>query len=246
MDRIKIYGINIENISLNQALNMLKYQLGRPKLYTIATPNTEIVMEAKDNPQFQDLINSFDLVVADGIGLVYASRYRKMPLKERVTGYDLSLGLLQMASKEDIGFYFLGGQVGVVEEAKARVEKDYQGAKVVGHHHGYFNLDEEEAVIEDINKTGPDVIFVGLGSPKQEEFIQRNVKNIKKGIIIGNGGVLDILAGRAKRAPDLFIKLNLEWLYRLISDPSRIKRQLAIPKFILNIAKDKDSVTKGD
>ena len=116
----------------------------------------------------------------------------------------------------------------------------------MGNRNGYFNIEDEEEIVMEINSTNPDVIFVGLGFPKQEEFIQRNKEKLKGKIIIGNGGVTDILSGLSRRAPDIFNKLNLEWFYRLLQEPSRIKRQMALPRFIVNVITDKNSVKRGD
>lgn len=246
MKNVKIFGINIQNTTLAEARLLVRSQLEKNELFTIATPNTEIAMMAKDNKEYSNLVNSFDLVLPDGIGLIYASKMKKMPLKERVTGFDISIEMLKMGKEKDVSLYILGGKPGVSKEAKIRVEKQYPGVTVVGERDGYFSLDDENAILNDINSKLPDIIFVGLGFPKQEEFIQRNKQKIKAKIIIGNGGVTDILAGVTNRAPDIFIKMNLEWFYRLIKQPSRIKRQLAIPRFMYNIAVNKDSVEEGD
>lgn len=245
-DYVNIYGINIKNTTLEQTLDNLMEILDGDRLYTIATPNTEIAMRAKDNPHLSQLINSFDLVVADGIGLILASKYRKFPLEERVTGFDISIGLLDRAKKKPFNLYMLGSKPGHTDLAKKNIQKKYPGVTVVGHHHGYFTHDQEQDIVEDINQSGADVIFVGLGFPKQEQFIQEYKDQLKGKIIIGNGGVIDILAGQNKRAPDIFIKLNLEWLYRLLQEPSRIGRQLVLPKFVISVIMDKNSVGKGD
>lgn len=246
MNKVKIFGINIENTTLPKTMSLLEEKLKEDSLFTIATPNTEIAMRAKENIAFADLINDFDLVVPDGIGLIYASRLKKLPLQERVTGFDISIGLLELGKKMPLKLFILAGKPGISQQAAINIEKDYEGIKVVGNRNGYFKLEDEEGIIEEINKLEPDIIFVGLGFPKQEEFIHRNKKILKGKVIIGNGGVTDILAGVSNRAPDLFIKLNLEWLYRLLKEPSRIGRQLAIPKFIFSVLLNKDSVLKGE
>lgn len=243
---VNIFGINIHNTNLREVLNTLEKRLDEDILYTIATPNTEIAMLAKDNPQLALMINKFDLVVADGIGLIYASKIRKLPLQERVTGFDISMGLLELGNSRNIKLYLLGSKPGVTDIAKSNIEKDYKHIQVVGHRNGYFEIDEESEIINEINSLEPDIIFVGLGFPKQEDFIQRNKDDLKGKIIIGNGGVIDILAGLNKRAPDIFIKLNLEWFYRLLQEPKRLKRQMAIPKFIVKVLTDNDSVKEGE
>lgn len=246
MDRVKIFGINIENTTLDDVMILLEEKLDSYGLFTIATPNTEIAMRAKDQPKFADLVNGFDLVVPDGIGLIYASKIRKLPLKERVTGFDISMELLSIGMDKPFNLYLLGGKQGISEKAANNVEKEFPGVTVVGNRNGYFTLEDEEEIVSSINQTNPDVIFIGLGFPKQEEFIERNKGLLKGKIIIGNGGVIDILAGESKRAPDIFINLNLEWLYRLIKEPSRIARQMALPRFIINVITNKNSVLEGD
>ncbi len=246
MERVKIFGINIENTTLKEVMDLLREKLNTKDLFTIATPNTEIAMRAKDEPELADLVNSFDLVVPDGIGLIYGSKFRKLPLKERVTGFDISMELLKFGKDIPINLFILGGKPGISKKAAENVEKNFPGVKVVGNRNGYFSKEDEGEIISQINESKPDVIFVGLGFPKQEEFINRNKSRIDSKIIIGNGGVTDILAGESKRAPDIFIKLNLEWLYRLLKEPSRIARQIALPRFILNVLLDKNSVLEGD
>lgn len=207
-------------------------------------------MAAKDHENIRNIVNSADLVIPDGIGLIYGSKIRKKPLKERVTGFDLSMELLKIAEEDGYSLYLLGGKPGISEKAAKNIKIKFPALNIKGYHHGYFKgthlgmpgHEEEKKVIEEINKLKPDVIFLGLGFPKQELWIEENKDKINSRIIIGNGGVMDILSGNSKRAPKIFIKLNLEWLYRLLSEPSRIKRQMAIPKFILNILFDKNSV----
>lgn len=253
MEKINIFGVNVFNIDFNEAKSILENFLKSEKLNRIYTPNTEIVMAAKKDKNLRDLINQADLVTADGIGLVIGSKLRKLPLKERVTGYDMSLELLNIANRDNLNLYLLGAGEGVAKRAAENIKRDYKNINVVGFHNGFFkgshngyeNSKEENDIIDEINSKKTDIIFVGLGFPKQEIFIDKNLNKINAKIIIGNGGVIDVLAGEAKRAPDIFIKLNLEWFYRLIKNPSRIKRQMAIPKFLLSIMMDKNSVKKG-
>lgn len=250
MEKVRIFGVEIQNTTLEDVVSKLEGYLKGDSLKTIYTPNTEIVMAAKENRSLKELINKGDLVIADGIGLVYGSRIKKRPLKERVTGFDTSMKLLDIANKNAYSLFLLGGKDGVAKGAAERINRDYPNIRIAGFHHGYFKGShlglkgeaEEEKIIEDINKSNPDIIFVGFGFPKQELWIHANKDRIKGRVIIGNGGVMDILAGNAKRAPEIFIKLGLEWFYRLVQDPSRIKRQMALPKFLVNVILDKESV----
>lgn len=243
MNRISIYGIEIMNLNFEEVSSILENHLRNGNhLMTIATPNTEIAMKARNEKKYADLINKFDLVVPDGIGLIYASKVKKHPLKERVTGFDISTFLLELGKKFDINLYILAGKEGISDMARENIERDYEGIKVVGNRNGYFDESEESKIVEEINEKNPDVIFAGLGFPKQEKFIDRNRDKINAKIIIGNGGVTDIFAGVSNRAPDIFIKLNLEWFYRLLKEPKRIKRQMAIPKFMISVIMDREAV----
>ncbi|MDO5725492.1 MAG: WecB/TagA/CpsF family glycosyltransferase [Tissierellia bacterium] len=250
MDKIEIFGTKIYNIDLKEAVEIAKSFLKEDKAHSIITPNTEIVYAAKDDKDLRNIINSANLTIADGIGLVYASRIRNLPLKERVTGFDLSMEILKLSNTMDIRLFILGGKEGVSKEAAENIERDYPNIKIAGYHHGYFKgshnsesrTKTEDEICEIINRSNANVLFVGLGFPLQEKWIHNNIAKLNTNIIIGNGGVTDILAGNIKRAPDIFIKLNLEWFYRLITQPSRFKRQLALPKFLINILTDKNSV----
>ncbi|NLX61467.1 MAG: WecB/TagA/CpsF family glycosyltransferase [Tissierellia bacterium] len=250
MEKIRIFGVEIDNTSLEEATNLMKEYLKGDRLKTICTPNTEIVMAAKKDERLKELINEFDLIIPDGIGLIYGSRIRKRPLKERVTGFDLSMELLKIANKEGYGLFLLGGQEGIAKMASENIVNKYPNIRIAGFHNGYFKgshngfkgHEEEERVINMINSSKPDIIFVGLGFPKQEIWIKENKNRIHGKVIIGNGGTMDVISGKTKRAPEIFQKLGLEWFYRLIKEPARIKRQMALPKFVLAILFNKESV----
>lgn len=250
MEYIEIFGVKIHNITFQEAVKEVKSYLEGESLKVIYTPNPEIVMGAKENKDLRNLLNKGDLITADGIGLIYASRLKKKPIKERVTGYDLSLKLLGLANEKRLGLYLLGGKDGVAKMAAENIKKDYPNIRIAGYHHGYFkgshngNIghEEERKIIEDINSSKPDIIFVGLGFPKQEIWIDSNRDIIKGKVIIGNGGVMDILSGKLKPTPDIIRRLGFEWLHRLLREPSRIKRQIILPKFMLQVIFSKNVV----
>lgn len=250
MEYVRIFGVRVFNVNFDEAVEIVRGFLKSEKNHSIITPNTEIVMASKDDKKIRDIVNSADLVIPDGIGLIYGSKLKGHPLKERVTGFDISMKLLEIADRENLKLYMLGGKDGITEAAAKNIKKDYPGVEIVGYHHGYFKgthlgmvgHKEELEIISKINSLKPDIIFLGLGFPKQELFIDEYKDKLNSKIIIGNGGVMDILAGKMKRAPEIFIKLNLEWFYRLLKEPKRIKRQIAIPKFIVEVLKNKDSV----
>lgn len=250
MDIVDVFGVKIHNTSLDDVTDQVDEFLKGDTLKVIYTPNTEIVMAAKDDRNLMELINRGDLILPDGIGLIYGSRIQKRPLKERVTGFDISMKMLEIANKNRYSLYLLGGKDGVARDAAKRIEERYSNIRIAGFHHGFFKGShiglvgerEEQDIVDEINRVNPDIIFVGLGFPRQEMWIDGNRHRLKGRVIIGNGGVMDILSGNAKRAPEIYQKLGLEWLYRLIKEPSRFKRQLVLPKFMLYVLFNKDVI----
>jgi N-acetylglucosaminyldiphosphoundecaprenol N-acetyl-beta-D-mannosaminyltransferase len=237
---------------MNEVLKIAEEKIEKNEQYIIYTPNTEFIMMCQKDEEFLNLMNESDINIPDGIGLIYAGKIKKHPLKEKVGGYDLSVNLLKMANDKGLKLYVVGGKPGVAEAAMENVREKYPGIKIVGAQHGYFKgthlgkkgHEEELAVIEDINKHQPHILFVGFGAKKQELWIEYNKDLINANVIIGNGGTLDGLAGIVKRAPDIFIKLGLEWLYRLMKEPKRIKRQIVLPVFMLKVIFGNKNIVK--
>lgn len=252
MDKLSIMGVRIDNISMNEVLKNAEEKIEKNEQYIIYTPNTEFIMMCQKDEEFFNLLNESDINIPDGIGLIYAGKIKKHPLKEKVGGYDLSVNLLKMANDKGLRLYVVGGKPGVAEAAMKNVREKYPGIKIVGAQHGYFKgthlgksgHEEELAVIEDINKHQPHILFIGFGAKKQEQWIEYNKDLINANVIIGNGGTLDGLAGIVKRAPDIFIKLGLEWLYRLMKEPKRIKRQVVLPIFMIKIIFGNKNIVK--
>jgi N-acetylglucosaminyldiphosphoundecaprenol N-acetyl-beta-D-mannosaminyltransferase len=252
MDKLSIMGVRIDNLSMNEVLKIAEEKIEKNEQYIIYTPNTEFIMMCQKDEEFLNLMNESDINIPDGIGLIYAGKIKKHPLKEKVGGYDLSVNLLKMANDKGLKLYVVGGKPGVAEAAMENVREKYPGIKIVGAQHGYFKgthlgkkgHEEELAVIEDINKHQPHILFVGFGAKKQELWIENNKDLINANVIIGNGGTLDGLAGIVKRAPDIFIKLGLEWLYRLMKEPKRIKRQIVLPVFMLKVIFGNKNIVK--
>lgn len=249
-DSISILGVRIDNENVASARFKIDGWLGGTNLKKVYTPNPEIVMMAADNEEFRKTLNRGDLVIADGIGLIYASKIRKKPLKERVTGFDTSMYIIEQAEKKGLSLFILGGKDGVAKRACESLKSTYPNLKIAGYHHGYFKgahigqsgHAEEVKVVEEINNSNADIIFVCLGAIKQENWIDYNADKLNCKIAIGNGGTVDVLAGDIKRAPEFFQKLGLEWFYRLVSEPSRIKRQIILPVFMIKIIMNRKSV----
>lgn len=230
---VDIVGVKIDNLTIIDAVIKTEDFLDGESTNIIFTPNSEILLDAIKEPAFAEILNSGDLVVPDGIGVVMASKFYNMPIKERVAGYDLMCKLIEVAYHKKKSIYLLGGKEGVAEEAAARLKEKYCGINIAGMHNGYFHDDEEILIIEDIIRLKPDIVFVALGAPKQERWIYEHRHSLPIKIIMGVGGSLDVIAGKVKRAPEFWQKAGLEWFYRLLKDPKRIFRVLKLPKFIL-------------
>lgn len=242
--RIDILGCQIDKVNMDQALAFIEKRINESIPSHIITVNAEIVYQAHKDQQLREVINSASLNTPDGIGIVWAARQLGVTLKERVTGIDLLDRICSIASARGWKVFFLGAAPGVAEQATDRLLAKYPGLDIVGTENGYFKEEEEKAVIAKIKALSPHILFIGLGAPKQEYFIRRNLKLLGVPVCIGVGGSFDVVAGIKKRAPKLFIKLNLEWLYRLLAEPSRFKRQLALPRFAWLVLKQK-RVTRG-
>ncbi len=236
---IEILGVNVDSITFDGALKKAEELVKTQGTSMIFTPNPEIIMYAREDSQLRDILNGADLCTADGIGVVYASKMLKAPVPERVAGFDLVCALLESISKTGEGVFLFGAKPGVAETAKVKMEEKYPGISVVGTHDGYFKPEDEPKIVEQINESGAKLLLVCLGAPKQEKWIAKYKGILNVNLCMGVGGTLDVFAGTAKRAPKIFIKLNLEWLYRLLKQPSRIGRYAALPKFVLAVKKSK-------
>jgi N-acetylglucosaminyldiphosphoundecaprenol N-acetyl-beta-D-mannosaminyltransferase len=232
---INIAGINIDDITMEQAVKRVYEFIDSGENHSIYTPNAEIMMDGITNASIKEVLNSSDMLVADGAGVVLASKILGRSVSEKVSGVDMAKNLLASSREKPIRFFLFGGKPGIAEKAHANIICDYPGAQVVGTRNGYFSQEDEDDIINEINNSGADVLFVCLGAPKQEMWIHRNKDKLKVKASLGVGGTLDILAGNVKLAPDFFRNHGLEWLYRLYKEPWRFKRMLRLPKFILYI-----------
>jgi N-acetylglucosaminyldiphosphoundecaprenol N-acetyl-beta-D-mannosaminyltransferase len=203
----------------------------------VVTPNPEIVWACQTNSAVMDAVIGADLVLADGVGITKAARKLGRPLPCRVTGADWFLGMLEACAENGKRVFFLGGKPSVAELAKERAEARCRGLTVCGTHDGYFQ--DDETVLGIIKACKPDFLAVCLGAPMQELWMARNADRLDGVLSAGLGGMLDVLAGTVKRAPKIFQKAGLEWLYRAINQPSRIKRLFVIPKFLRAVSKQK-------
>lgn len=231
MERIDILGVGFDNLNLEEATEYA-YSLIDGTGKRIVTPNSEIVYAARSNENLKTVLNESDLVVPDGVGVVLASKILRRPLKCKVAGIELGEALIKKMAEGGKSLFLLGAKPRVAEAAAAKLQDKYPGLIIAGVHDGYFK--EDAGVITAIKTSGADVLFVCLGAPKQETWMSKNREEIPA-LMLGLGGSLDVFAGNVLRAPKIFIKLGLEWFYRLCKEPWRIGRMMALPKFLLTV-----------
>jgi N-acetylglucosaminyldiphosphoundecaprenol N-acetyl-beta-D-mannosaminyltransferase len=238
METIEILGIPFAKIRQADAIKKIEIFLAERENHVIVTPNPEGVMLARSNPDFRAALCSADLSLADGTGILLASRWYGKNLPQRVRGVDTIFALFESLSARGENFtaYFLGGADGVAENAKKNMQEKFPALTVTGFHHGFFSVDESEKIIAEINRLSPDILLVCTGMPRAEIWATAN-KNINARATLCLGGTLDVMAGNAKMAPAFVRKIGLEWLYRLAREPSRFWRMLAIPRFVVAVLK---------
>ena len=233
MDKEKILGFDVCNISQEELINNIFSDFDNNVSNFIVNINPEIIMKNYKKEQIINCFNSQKYQIPDGIGIVYASKIKHGNIKKRISGIDLFTNLCQESIKHTAKIFLYGGKDEISDTAKKELEILYPNIKIVGTCSGY---EDERNVIEKINNSNANILFVGLGSPKQEEFIinnRNNLNNIK--IFMPVGGSFDVISKSKKRAPNWMIRLNLEWLFRLFQEPKRFFRQLNLIKFLFLI-----------
>ncbi|HUA09205.1 MAG TPA: WecB/TagA/CpsF family glycosyltransferase [Candidatus Acidoferrales bacterium] len=239
MDSVEILGCRLDLIDQNEATDAILRFAREGSSALVVTLGTEMVVYAQRDPAFRSVINDSALSLCDTVGVLAVARQHGAALRERVTGVELVERLCQGAAKEGLPVYFLGGAEGVAADAAAILEVRFPGLIVAGTRNGFFSSEEEAAIVEAIRSSGARLLFVGLGSPRQETWLARNLRATGCGAGVGVGGSYDIISGRLKRAPLIWRKFGIEWLYRLMREPHRWRRQLALPYFAWLVALDR-------
>jgi len=234
--KAEILGVQIDVMTVAESLAFICNAVQSGRRIRVVTANPELLLRVQRDGYMRRIIDQADLVVPDGAGVVWAGRYLGSMMKERVTGIDLSVRLLAEAQKQGWRVFFLGGKPGVAEKAAQRQRRTYPGL-LLATHHGYFALEEEEAVIERIRRFKPHLLLVGFGVPYQEYWLARFPD--LAAVSMGVGGTFDVLSGDLRRAPKWIQNICLEWLYRLVQEPKRLHRQKHLPRYIVEVFKQK-------
>ncbi len=235
--RTKIMAVAFDNVTMEEAVAAAMEHIQAKTKCMVVTPNAEIAQNCKTDHRLSKIVSRAGLVLPDGIGVIYASRILKKPLKQKVAGVEFAENLMKALAKTEYSVFFLGGKPGVAETAAQKLTAKYPGLHIAGTKDGYFK--EEAEAVKAVQQAAPDVLFVCLGSPKQEYFMDRYLDELPASLMAGLGGSLDVFAGVAERAPEFFIKFGLEWFYRLLKQPQRIGRMMKLPLYLIEAFKAK-------
>jgi N-acetylglucosaminyldiphosphoundecaprenol N-acetyl-beta-D-mannosaminyltransferase len=226
-----ILGVDVSTDNYDALTSKLLKKIDNREKAFIVAINPEKIIKAQDDPSLMKLLNSADFQIPDGIGVILASKFKGGQIRERVTGIDMMLKLCETAAKHQKRIFLYGGKPGRADEAKVKLEEMYPGIQISGTLHGYEK--DQQIVSQTINQSQADIIFVAMGSPAQENWIIANKDSLHPSVYQGVGGSFDVISGKIERAPESFQKLGLEWLYRLMKEPWRIKRQAVLPLFLI-------------
>ena len=232
--RTDILGVGFDDLTLEEAVARGTAFLEEDRFHYVVTPNPEFLLAAERDPEFCRVLNEADLVLADGVGVVYSARIMGTPLKGRVPGIEFAQDMLACLDEKKGRLFLLGAKPGVAEEAGRRILERYPGIVLCGTQDGYFK--DEENVLLKVAAARPDLLFVCLGAPKQEKWMARWGRHTGARMAIGLGGALDVFAGKVERAPESWQKLGLEWAYRLKKEPQRAGRMARLPLVLVKAA----------
>ena len=232
--KIEVLGVAFDNVTMEQAAEMGGKMLQEDRFHYVVTPNPEFILAAEKDESFRKVINAADLVIPDGIGVIYSAKILGTPLTERVPGIEFSAKMLEKLNEMGGRLFLLGAKPGVAEKAGENICAQYPNIVLCGTQDGYFK--DEEDVILKVAAARPDLLFVCLGAPKQEKWMARWGKHTGAKMAIGLGGCLDVYAGNVERAPEAWQKAGMEWAYRLKKEPKRITRMAKLPLVLVKSA----------
>ncbi|WP_108668932.1 WecB/TagA/CpsF family glycosyltransferase [Peribacillus acanthi] len=233
MQKETYFGVNVSPLSYDEILQDIEGRMLKNEQSTIIAVNPEKVMKAQEDEQLCELINNSTYQIPDGIGILLASKLKKGNITSRVTGVDMMDKLLEFASQKGYKVFLYGAKEEVVKKAKEKIEEKYPTITISGYENGYVK--DMDALVHKINESQADMLFVAMGSPRQELWIREHMPKLNVKVFQGVGGSFDVFAGHVQRAPEFYRNLGLEWFYRLMKEPHRLKRQMALPKFLLKV-----------
>ena len=235
--QIDFLGLQLHDLTMAETLAFVGNAAQGDRFARILTLNAEIAYNAWQDEELTALVNTADLVTADGAGILWAAEHLGLPVREKVTGIDLLQQLVAAAADGHLRFFFFGAVEGVAQAAAEKLRAQYPDLAIVGCRNGYFDDSESPAIAAEIAACGADVLICAMGAPRQDRWLRDFGPLCGAKVGIGVGGSLDVIAGNVKRAPVFFQKHGVEWLYRLAREPWRAKRMMTLPRFMKRVKK---------
>ncbi|TCV83442.1 WecB/TagA/CpsF family glycosyltransferase [Sulfurirhabdus autotrophica] len=236
-ERIEVLGVPIDRVNMEQSIDWVDQTITGDKPEVIYSLNSEIVVMAQNNPLFLNLLRDGGLLIPDGIGVIVAAKWLGLGLLEQVPGCELMPAICESAARKGYSIFLFGAAPDVNVKAQEVLRERFPGICIAGARDGYVKDEEMPQLINEINSSGAQVLFVALGCPRQELWVEKYLPLLNVKVCQVVGGTFDVIAGTVKRAPLIFRKMNLEWFYRLASQPKRIFRQTALIKFVSQVAR---------
>lgn len=224
----EVLGARINDMRMSDVVKLADVCIQSRRNLLIGVVNAAKIANMKRNPQLDEAVGSADVTVADGMAVVWASKILGQPVPERIAGIDLMFRLLELANRNQYRVYCLGATDDVLSKVVAQIARDYPNAVVAGQQNGYFKPEDEMAIAKAIGSSRADMLFVAISPPKKEQFLARWAEYLNTPVCHGVGGSFDVMAGKVKRAPVLWQKMGLEWLYRVIQEPRRMWRRYLV------------------
>lgn len=247
-ERITILGTPVDPWTMTQTLQQAREQILSGGFAHVVGVNADKVLQIRDSPEVADLLGQCEIINADGASMVLASRFLGMPVPERVAGIDLMQTLCGMANQQGYSVYLLGATSDVVEQTRVKLEERYSNLRIVGTHDGYFEECDYPAIAQQVRDVAPQIVFVGITSPKKEILIEFFRAEGLEGLFVGVGGSFDVISGNIPRAPEWVQQCHLEWLFRLLQEPRRLMRRYLIgnTRFLWVLLSEKANSLKGN
>ncbi len=238
-DTFTILGVPIHRIDMAEAMAQMDTFIQEGTPHHVVTADASMIVMAQEDPELKAIIGRAALVTPDGAGLLWAAKRQKTPLKERVSGVVLVEKLCALSPERGYRLFFFGAAPGVAEQAASQMRAKYPGVQIVGTRDGFFSAEQTPTLLAEIREAQPHILCLALGIPKQEKFIAEHGKALGVPIMMGVGGTFDVLSGNLKRAPLWMQRLNLEWLWRLLQNPSKISKVKLLPRFVMLVLGEK-------
>lgn len=237
--RVPVLGVPIDLLTMKEAVARIEQLIAARTPSLVVTADASSLVIAQDNPEFKKLMLQAAMVTPDGSGIIWALRKLGIRNAQRVSGVDLVGQMCARSADKGYRIFFLGAEPGVAELAAEKLRLKYPGCNIVGTRHGYFPADSDQLVAQEIAAFKPDLLFVAMGMPRQEQFVEATKAIIQAPVSMGVGGSFDVFSGKAKRAPRFIQRIWLEWLWRLIQNPKKMSKVKVLPRFAAMVRKSK-------